>query len=226
MFKYFLLLAFSLTDSLAMTIAYGEINEISKNDVLLIVTEAENLGIPKSLEINKIKSWRDGKLDAKRYFEYVSIDFEPHKEDGFYKIFYTLHCNNRNNHKWTCQKDDNIRIRFDLKQDKNIIVYNQSNVELGVLVEVARAANNLRPMSWDRPISKVFAQKQRNYIVTFGTEASCARSLVIKRDFDDNGDLYKVVWDKFSLYGCRSIAGYIDTSKRYVVYENGKWISE
>jgi len=36
-----------------------------------------------------------------------------------------------------------------------------------------------------------------------------------------------VVWRNMNqVFSCASIGGYIDMSKRYVVYENDKWISD
>lgn len=66
-----------------MMIAYGEINELTKSDVLLIIKEAEKEGIKLTSEINKIRSWRSGHSYDKRNYEYVSIEFKPHIQDEY-----------------------------------------------------------------------------------------------------------------------------------------------
>lgn len=226
--KYLILLTIIFNHSFAMIIPYGEINEISKSDVLEIIKLAEKNGIKQSAEINKIRSWRDRHSYDQNYSEYLDIDFKPHKQDDYSKSIYTLYCNNASEKKWICEKKEKVFIRFDLGQEKNILVYGNKNLPNERLVEVARAANNLRPKSWEQSISTISAKPQGDYRVRFGNYASyCVRSLTIRREFDGNDNLYSVIWGNMKyINSCSSIGGYIDTTKLYVIYENDEWISD
>ena len=209
-----------------MTIPYGERSEISKNDVLLIIKEAENHGIKLTSEISKIRSWRDGKFDDKRHNKYISIEFEPHIISEFYNVSFILDCDTRTKNRWNCDKRESIYIRFDLDKGKDILAFRNSNPDINILVEVARAANNLRPMSWYRPISSVHTINAENYRVTFGTNGDCTKHILIRREYGENDSLYAVNWDKTDISSCSQIAGYFDTSKLYMIYENGNWVTD
>ncbi len=140
---------------------------------------------------------------------------------------FILDCNTRTNSRWNCNKREIIYIRFDLNKEKDILAFRNPDTDINIFVEVARAANNLRPMSWDKPISRVYAKAGGDYRVTFGKNRDCTRNIVIRRDFDEGGNSYKVVWGRINnVFSCATIGGYIDTSKLYVIYENNEWITE
>ena len=199
---------------------------MTKNTIYTIIEKAESLGIKDTSQIKSTRSWWNGSSYEKRYRESIVIVFKSHIEAEFHDINYSLTCEKEIGKNWSCHKKEHLYIRFDINKEKNIVSYKLANTEIDVLVEVARAANNLRPMSWEQPISVVLAKTHGDYRVTFGTYASCAQSLTIRRDFDGDANQYSVIYGNSKYFGgCASIGGYTDTDKLYVVYEKDKWVS-
>jgi hypothetical protein len=107
-------------NSVAMTIAYGETNELIKSDIQEIIEQAEKLGINPSLQFHKIRSWRNGPQDDLRITKYAIFTFNPHQSDEYYETHFVLQCNTRKEKSWACKKQQETNIRFDLKKEKNI----------------------------------------------------------------------------------------------------------
>jgi hypothetical protein len=223
--KYFIVLVLIVNNLFAMTIPYGEVYVPSKAEIKQIILKATEIGIKETSEINIIRSWRNGHSTDKNVDKFININFKPHVVEQYYEINYSLFCNAEVNDNWSCSKKENIYIAFEANKEKHIITYNKAGGNINILVEVARAANNLRPMSWNEPISKVYAKPGGDFIVTFGSYASCARHLIIRREYSKKDNMYKVLWNKFQ-GSCTSIGGYIDTNKLYTIYENEKWLIE
>ncbi len=224
--KYFFLI-FLFFDASAMLIAHGGVNEISKSNITEIIKIAEKLEINDTFQIKTIRSWWNGRSYDKRYEESVDIIFKPHIVGEYHTINYSLICRKKIDENWDCQKKEHLYIRFDTNQEINILAHKQTQTDIGVLVEVARAANNQRPMTWRRSISEILPKSNGDFIVTFGSYATCARKLTLRRYYKGETNLYSVVWENLrNIDGCASIAGYIDINSLYVVYENDKWIYE
>jgi hypothetical protein len=91
---------------------------------------------------------------------------------------------------------------------------------------VAEFVNKQKPLSWTQEMSSIYVPRNGKYIVRFGTEADCQRSLSIKTFYEHHEIKYLIDWENKYLNYCSSIAGYIDTSKMYVIYQGGEWIDK
>ncbi|MFK8012313.1 MAG: hypothetical protein AB8B80_09750 [Marinicellaceae bacterium] len=224
--KYLILLILASYNLFAMTIVPGSINEISKENIKIIIEEAKKLGIKETTEIKTIRSWLNRNHKEEKYKESIAIVFKPHIEAKFHAINHQLSCEKLLTESWKCENKEQLYLRFDENQEYTIFSENKESTQIETLVEVARAANNLRPMSWRQTISGVYQKHQSLFRVTFGSYASCFYAINIIREYNGKSNLYSVDWEKVENSGCAQIAGFIDTNKRYVVYENEKWISE
>lgn len=183
-----------------------------KTDMQQVLEQATNLGIDSSISVDKI-------IGKSGQSPMIKVIYHAHEDTEFYSTNSELICQQKG--QWNCEKKDMIKLRFDLKQEKNITIEKTPNISAEEYIEIALAANNQRPMSWNNPILTIVPKPDGVFKVTFG-KGVCTQNLYIQRTRKNDENHFLVLWDK-TIDGSGCFEG-CDNDSRYVIYENGEWL--